>query len=377
MLSVSLDVSAVPERPAGAGRYTVDLVRELAVRPDLDLTLVARTADARRWAGLAPRASVLAAAPGPRPARLVWEQVALPGVLARQVPPPAVHHGPHYTMPERARLPRVVTVHDLTFFDHPEWHERTKVWLFRRAIEVAARAADAVECVSAVTADRLRERFAPRAEVVTVPHGVDHARFRPYGAGVPQDADRVALRAHGIEAPYVAFLGTVEPRKGLDVLVQAFDTVAGAHPGVKLVVAGGQGWGAGPVDAALRGMRHGDRVTRTGYLPDDVVPALLRAAEVVAYPSRGEGFGLPVLEALACGARVVTTTGSAMEELAAGTAALVPPGDVGALAAALDAELHDAARAAAPRRQAGLDVAARYTWRRSADAHVEVYRHVA
>ena len=377
MLSVSLDVSAVPERPAGAGRYTMDLARELGGRDDLALTLVARTADGGRWAGVAPRATVLAAAPGPRPARLVWEQVALPGLVGRARPPVGVHHGPHYTMPERARLPRVVTVHDLTFFDHPEWHERTKVWFFRRAIRVAAQRADAVVCVSAATAARLEELLAPRAEVVTVPHGVDHTRFRPDGPGVDEHADAEALAAHGIGSPYVAFLGTVEPRKGLDVLLRAFDAVADAHPGVRLVVAGASGWGAGPVDEELGRMRHRDRVVRTGYLPEAALPAFLRRAEVVAYPSRAEGFGLPVLEALACGARVVTTSGSVMDDVAGPAAALVPPGDASALAAALDAELTDATAGRAPRRQAGLAVAAAHTWARCADAHMAVYRRVA
>ena len=378
-LQVSVDVSAVPDDPAGAGRYVVNVVRELGTRTDaVALTLVARGADARRWAELAPRATVLAAAPGPRPLRLAWEQLLLPGVLRRLDPRPAVHHGPHYTMPEAARLPRVVTVHDLTFFDHPEWHERSKVLLFRRAIRVAARRADAVVCVSGATAARLRELTDPRAEVFTVPHGVDHGRFRPYGAeGVSEEADRSLLRAHGIEPPYVGFLGTLEPRKGLDVLLAAFDRVAAGHPGLRLVVAGGKGWGLGTVERALAGMRHRDRVVMAGYLADEAVPALLRAAEVVAYPSREEGFGLPVLEALACGARVVTTAGSAMEELAGAAVAVVGAGDATALAEVLDAELGEAARGTSPRRAAGLEVAARHTWGRSADAHVEVYRWAA
>jgi glycosyltransferase involved in cell wall biosynthesis len=280
-------------------------------------------------------------------------------------------------MPERARLPRVVTVHDLTFFDHPEWHERSKVWLFRRAIRVAAARADAVVCVSAATARRMQELLAPRAEVVTVPHGVDHASFRPRGPDVAEEADRAVLAAHGIARPYVAFLGTVEPRKGLDVLLQAFDRMADAHPDVRLVAAGGRGWGAGPVESALARMRHRDRVTRTGYLAEEALPAFLRSAEVVAYPSRAEGFGLPVLEALACGTRVVTTAGSAMDDVSGGAAVTVAPGDPAALAEALDAELTDAAAGGAPRREAGLAVAAGYTWSRCAEAHVAVYRRAA
>ncbi|HEY1733444.1 MAG TPA: glycosyltransferase, partial [Acidimicrobiales bacterium] len=120
-LELSLDVSAVPATPAGAGRYTVELAAALLDRTDVDLTVVARRHDAARWERLDPtRPTVTAVAPGPRPLRLAWEQVGLPGVLRRAAVD--VHHGPHYTMPERTPLPVVVTVHDCTFFDHPEWH---------------------------------------------------------------------------------------------------------------------------------------------------------------------------------------------------------------------------------------------------------------
>ena len=375
-VTVSLDVSAVPTRPGGAGRYVVNLATQLGRRRDIALVLVARTADARRWASIAPRATVLAAAPGPRPLRLAWEQARMPRLLESHLPRPLVHHGPHYTMPERSNLPQVVTVHDLTFFDHPEWHERSKVWWFRRAIRVAAARADVVVCVSEATAARLRAVTAPRAEVVVVPHGVDGARFRPDGAdGVSADEDDRVLRRYGVTKPYIAFLGTVEPRKGLDVLLRAFDRIAPGLPDLRLVVAGAEGWGTGPVRAALRELRHSERVVRLGYLDDDAVPALLRRAEVVAYPSRAEGFGLPVLEALVCGARVVTSEGTAMEDWAEG-AILVRPGDDVALADALEAVV----RGDGPRYRTEPEVvsalAARHTWESSADRHVEIYRRV-
>ena len=144
---LSLDVSAVPAEPAGAGRYTLGLAAALADRRDVQLTLLSRSDDADRWRALAPDASVEAVAPGPRPLRLAWEQTRLPWRLRRL--PVEVHHGPHYTMPEASSLPRVVTIHDLTFFDHPEWHQRTRVPFFRRAIRVAARRRRAATTASA------------------------------------------------------------------------------------------------------------------------------------------------------------------------------------------------------------------------------------
>ena len=359
---VVLDVSAVPADPAGAGRYILELVRNLVGRDDVELTAVSRRSDAARWSALG--APVMAAAPDLRPARLVWEQVGLPRRL-RHVGAD-VFHGPHYTMPERARLPKVVTVHDLTFFGHPEWHERSKVVLFRRAIAVAARRADALVAVSETTARRLRDRFPEHVPIHVIPHGVDHERFRPDDPG---DDDDVLGRL-GVRPPYVAFVGTVEPRKDVPSLVRAFDRIAGRHPDLRLVIAGTVGWGEDDFERVVAGAAHRDRVVRTGFVPDAAVPPLLRHAAAVAYPSLEEGFGLPALEALACGAALVTTEGSAMAEVTGGAAVLVPPGDAAALADALEGVVDGAA----PDRAAGLAIAARYTWERTAAAHVEVYR---
>ena len=372
-IRVAIDVSAVPARPAGAGQYTLALVTALARRDDVGLTLFARRDDRTRWEEIAPHARVSARAPVARPLRLVWEQTALPVLLRRH--PVDVYHGPHYTMPELARVPRVVTVHDLTFFDNPEWHERSKVPFFRRAITVAAARAAAVICVSEQTAERLRERVPPRAEVFVIPHGVDHDRFRPDPPG-GEAADDAVLAQLGVRAPFIAFVGTIEPRKSVDHLVRAFDRVAAAHTDLRLVLAGGAGWGVEAVDRAIASARHGDRVVRTGYVPDDAVPALLRRAAAVAYPAAQEGFGLPALEALACEAPLVTTKGSVMEEMVGDAALLVGPGDTEALAGALDMLVRGDARLD-DRRELGREIAARHTWEACAAGHVEVYRKAA
>ena len=374
-LAVALDVTAVPANPSGAGRYTIDLASALSRRDDVAMTFVARRDDAARWAAMSPSATVVATAPKTRPGRLAWEQARLPKLLRGL--PVRVHHSPHYTMPESADLPRVVTVHDLTFFDHPEWHERSKIVLFRRAIRVAARHADAMVCVSRATADRLAALCPASCPVRVIPHGVDHARFRPQA---PEGAidDATALAALGVRPPFVAFVGTVEPRKDVATLVRAFDRMAPGHPELSLVLAGVEGWGSKPVEAAIAAVAAParGRIVRTGYVADDLVPSLLRQAAAVAYPSLEEGFGLPALEALACGAPLVTTTGSAMEEMAAGAAMLVDPGDADGLAGVLDMLVRGDAGIDA-RRQRGFAVAARHTWDASGRAHAELYRAVA
>ena len=301
----------------------------------------------------------------------------MPGLLGAA--PIDVHHGPHYTMPERARLPQVVTVHDLTFFDHPEWHERSKVVVFRRAIRVATRRADAIVCVSRRTAQRLEELCGPAGRVFVIPHGVDHERFGPEppasptsgGTAVVSDDD--FLRQLGVRRPYVLFVGTLEPRKAVPDLVAAFDRLAADHAELSLVLAGRPGWGVAEVQQAISRARYGDRVIRTGYVPDDAVPALLRQAAVAAYPSLEEGFGLPALEALACGTPLVTTTGTAMAEVSRGAAVLVSPGSVPELAHGLGEVLDDVG-GGEQRRRLGLEVAAAHTWAASAADHMSAYR---
>ncbi len=380
VLKLSLDVTAVPTHPVGAGQYTQALAGALAERSDVDLVLVGRRSDRARWTALAPGAEVAALAPSARPLRLAWEQLRLPGLLAGLGP--AVHHGPHYTMPEHSRVPVVVTVHDLSFFEAPQWHQRSKVLVFRRAIRVAARRASAVVCPSRVTADQLARWCRVDAEVFVAHHGVDADRFRP---DEPDEGwDRRALaevdRRLTAERPLLVFVGTLEPRKDVPTLVRAFARVAGRHPEALLVLAGGQGWGTADIDRAVADSGLGSRIVRTGYLPDPVVPALLRSATAVVYPALYEGFGLPALEALACGAPLVTTTGTAMEEVAGGAAVLVGPGDQTGLADALDAELDGrsgGATAVRMRRERGLVIVAEHTWERSAEHHLAAYRHAA
>ena len=174
-----------------------------------------------------------------------------------------------------------------------------------------------------------------------------------------------------VDRPLVAFVGTLEPRKGVVPLVAAFDQVARRHPDAVLVLGGQTGWGMAETERALAAARHPERIVRTGYLPDEAVPALLRQAAVVAYPALEEGFGLPALEALACGAPLVTTEGTAMAEMAGGAALLVPPGDVAGLADALGTALQEG-RATA-RRSLGITVAAERTWEASVALHLRAY----
>jgi glycosyltransferase involved in cell wall biosynthesis len=215
-MRVALDVSAVPPRLAGAGRYIGELARRLPAS-DLTTTLVTRRDDTLRWHDWSPSSTIASVVPNSRGSRLLYEAWLLgAGATARSVD---VWHAPHYTMPRRRSRPTVVTIHDLTFFTNPEWHERAKAPFFRRAITYAARHADVLVSVSDYTARQLDILLPQHAPMVVAPLGVDLGRFN---TDASQDGD--LLRAHHlpVDVPYLFFLGTIEPRKGLDVLLSAF-----------------------------------------------------------------------------------------------------------------------------------------------------------
>lgn len=366
-MKVALDASAVPARVAGAGRYIVELAGRLPAH--VATTVVTRRDDTQRWAAYAPSATIRGIVPSGRAGRLAFEAFALgTSEPARSAD---VWHAPHYTMPHRGRTPTVVTIHDLTFFTNPEWHERTKVTFFRRAITYAARHANALVCVSDFTARQLDEYLPEHAPVVVAPHGVNLERFSPDG-----DEDDALLTSGGFASgtPYLLYLGTLEPRKGIDVLIASFESLAAQDPTLELWLAGQRGWGLDDVEASLASHPFADRIRRLGFVDDLVLPALLRRARAVVYPSRGEGFGLPVLEAMACGAPVVTSADTVMAEVAGDAAFLAAPGSAADLTASLVAALaldDDERRTWAARARTRAEL---FTWERSVDQHLLAYR---
>lgn len=364
-LSLTLDVSAVPARPAGAGRYVFELARHLATSDQVQTHVIARNEDADRWESLTPKdkpLNVHAVAPQVRPLRLLWEQARLPKVIAQLGAD--VHHAPHYTMPERSKVPTVVTIHDMTFFTNPELHERSKVLVFRRAIKVAVKRADHLIAVSNDTAQRVREHFGD-VPITVIPHGIDHRRFTNFR----NITEPKMLAGYGVPPNYIAFVGTIEPRKNLPRLIAAFDLLAEKHPDLSLIIAGQRGWQLEEFDNAVASAKHRRRIRVLGYVSEGLVPMLLRHAKVVAYPSLVEGFGLPALEAMACGTPVVVGKGSAMSEVAKDVGIFVEQDDVDSLREGLE-------RAMESNGAPGVEVAKKFSWEAAIDAHIDVYKKV-
>jgi glycosyltransferase involved in cell wall biosynthesis len=371
---VLVDATALPENRGGVGRYVDEIITRLPAL-GVDAHVVAQRRDLARYEP-SLGADHVHAAPGwalQPAARLVWEQSGLP-ILVRRLRPDIVH-SPHYTLPLASTVGRrpasVVTLHDATFFSDPDLHVGVKAPFFRAWTSIAARRADALVAPSEATrAEVVRHTRADPDRIAVVPHGVDHEHFRP-----PSDVQVAEMRTVlklDPDEPYLAFLGTLEPRKNVPALVRAFAMACADDPRPPtLVLAGGRGWDDG-IDPALARLPKGLRVVRPGFLPDSLIPALLGGAEVVAYPGFGEGFGLPVLEAMACGGVVLTTRRLSLAEVGGDAVAYAETPEAVDIAAALSALLADADRRKdlAVR---GLERAATYTWDRAARGHVRVY----
>jgi glycosyltransferase involved in cell wall biosynthesis len=369
--SVIVDVTAVPANRAGVGRY----VDELVAAFDRPVTIACRDEDEQHYRAIAPRAVVL-----PQSGldqvwrRLLWEQLRLPRVARRAGA--SVIHSPHYTVPLFTRLRRVVTFHDATFFSDPEVHTRIKRLFFRTWIRLSGRLADAVIVPSRATAVQLARYTGRDADsYAVVYHGVDAAIFHPPTEREVADA----AAALGLTAsPWIAFLGTIEPRKNLPALLTAYDELArgwepswGALP--TLVLAGGDGWGD-DIQPAIDRVTSG-AVSRVGYIDLDLVRAYLGGSLFVAYPSLGEGFGLPVLEAMASGAAVLTTPRLSLPEVGGEAVAYSEP-DAPALARAM-ADLARSPQRRATLGMLGVERAALFTWQACASSHLAVYDSTA
>ncbi len=386
-MRVGIDVRACLGPGAGMNTYTRELLLSLARTPEVELVMwCAGRRPERLRQLLLPE--LLALDPAvPLVTRRLSNQLlySLPALAfwqrwPRLVPPPRVlprdldlYHAVFWPLPLDPTIPRVQTIHDLLGLRHAAWATAQMRAEQRTIVALAPRAAWVIVDSEATRADVLdRCRLDPE-RVTTVPLGVD-ARF---AEPVPPDCLASARERHGLPDRYLVSLATRDPRKNLGRLIDAYDLIVDQLPAgerLDLVLIGAGGWGRDAVAPRLARPRRG-RVHITGWIPPDELLTLLAGAAAMAYPSLGEGFGLPPLEAMAAGCPVVTSNISSLPEVVGDAAVTVDPTDVEAIADGLRRVLTDSSLAADLRRR-GRARAAQFTWARTARETLAVYQRV-
>jgi glycosyltransferase involved in cell wall biosynthesis len=370
---ISLDANPLATPLTGVGHYTLELARHLAaLAPAHEFELVSPFPFAARLTGgtnqaLPPNLRAVEAKVNSVSRR--WFSLGLP--LHLKQAGSDLFHGTNYEVPLWGKRPSVLTVHDLSLLLYPETHEPGLVRRGRRRMRVMARAASLVITPSESVRQEVLERLRLEPhKVVAIPEAPRDV-FRP---AAPDEALEVRRRL-GIEDEFVLFVGTIEPRKNLTALVAAFEEILrSTDHRPQLVVSGKEGWLNDEFYSRVRASGVEERLRFTGYLPDEDLRALYSSCRVFVYPSLYEGFGLPPLEAMACGAPVVASRiPSIVEAVGADAACLVSPADHLGLASCIIRLLEDDGERERLS-ETGRERARLFSWEKTARATLEVYR---
>jgi glycosyltransferase involved in cell wall biosynthesis len=368
-MKLVVEVTTCTSERTGIGYYTEHLVDALiaTAAPGDEIALIGNRAlapiPARKWAGRVQTDGA--------PIRYIWMQRDAGRLLQEAGADFALF--PNYLAPLAAPCPYLNVVHDLALIRTPQFFNARKRLLVRPLLPIVARGAVAVGTVSEASARDVTALLGVARERIVMLPGAPHPACRP--------ADQAAIarvRArYGLERPYILTVGTLEPRKNLPMLLRAFDRLrqdgSAATAELDLVTVGAKGWRDRELRAELALRLSSGRVHLLGYVPEEDLVALYGGAMLMAYPSHFEGFGLPVVEAMACGTPVVATDVEALREVSGGAAILVPPGDDRALAAQI-ARLAGDPGARATARTEGLARAAAFSWKATAERLWEVAR---
>lgn len=304
----------------------------------------------------------------------VWKTYALPAALRLdgRIKCLDVVHNPAGTMsfPSRSKYKKVTTIHDLTYIVCPQFHASSGAGAKKR-YEKTARRADWIIADSENTKnDAVKYLGADPSKISVIALGCD-ARFRPQDAPAKMDA----LKKYGIPSPFLLYVGTLEPRKNVPAIIRAYKILKERGTDRKLVIGGAKGWKYDEIFQMVSALGLGKDVIFTGRIDDSDLPALYGAADIFVYPSFYEGFGLPPLEAMACGCPVVTSNTSSLPEVIGDAGIMVEPGDISGLAERIGAAIADENLRKEMSRK-GIERAKLFSWEKMAKETLDVYENM-
>ena len=372
-MRIGLDGLPLTAAKTGVGHYTYELARALAsAEPSGEFEIVYPSTyatvrpDAPNSPLLPPNLKLNRVRVGPMGRH--WWSAGLPRYIRRSHL--ELFHGTNYDVPLWRRCATVLTIHDLSQLLHPETHEKRSVSRARRRLPLMSRTADAIITpTESVRVDVCELLKVSPSKVFAIPEAA-RACFKPLSSAETADA----RRRLGIGDEFLLTVGTLEPRKNLGLLISAFAELAKDRPenAIQLVIAGGRGWLSSPLFEAIEKSPVRDRIVLTDYLHDDELQALYSSCRAFVYPSIHEGFGLPPLEAMACGAAVIASRIPTLEETTGAAALLFDPKSISELTANI-LELIDNENARRELAAAGQRRAAEFSWEKTAQLTWDVY----
>jgi glycosyltransferase involved in cell wall biosynthesis len=371
-LRIGMDYTAAVRQGAGIGRYTRELVRALArLDQDNDYVLLA-AAGGQRLSDTAwpPNFQTRSLPLSDRTLAILWHRLRLPLWVELATGPLDIFHSPDFVLPPLRRARTLVTVHDLSFIRYPQCADAKLRAYLNKVVSRSVQRADLVLADSQSTKDDLVEllRVEP-ARIEVVYPGVED-RFHP----IEDQTLLEKVRArYGLPPKFILGLGTLQPRKNFTRLIKAFADLRFAD--LRLVIAGGKGWLYEEIFATVARLGLEEKVVFPGFVADEDLPALYNLADLFVFPSLYEGFGLPPLEALACGTPVITSDASSLPEVMGEAGLMVEATDVGALAEAMGRVLEDdALREGMIAR--GMEQTRKFTWKRAASRLLDLYENL-
>jgi glycosyltransferase involved in cell wall biosynthesis len=372
-MRIGIDATPLPPQPMGAGYYIINLIRHVvSINKEFDLVVFAQkhSLELLNLTKSSFLEIIRVGDAGPA-ARLAWEQVRLPGMVHDHKI--ELLHSLHYTRPVWLPCKSIVTFHDMTFFLDPRSHTLVKRLFFPLAMQYSARTSDALIAVSENTANDMRRILGIDGNNIFVtPLGVSD-RFSPIHN--TEDLARISEK-YNLPDKFILYLGLIEPRKNLTSLLEAFQKVLQDESSYNLVIAGAKGWHFRKVFEMAAHHDFEGKVHFPGYIADEDLAGIYNLADLFIYPSTYEGFGLPPLEAMACGTPVITTSTPSIAANMGEAAILVPPGDPIALWKAMKRILNNPHLDKAYTMR-GIEQASRFSWLNTASCTLDVYRTLA